>query len=312
MLLSVEELKVAFPHGGGFEEALCGVSFSLYKGEVYCLLGESGSGKTVLLKSILGLLPSSARVQGRVVFDGVDLLSLSQRELLGFRGRRIGMVFQEPLTALNPTMKVGEQVAEVLRFHLGMDREKAEERVIALFERLGIPEPSVRYHHYPHMFSGGMRQRVVIAMAIAASPELILADEPTTALDVTIQAQILELLRSIVDDEGSAMLFVTHDFAVAAEIGDRVGILFRGHMVEEGTVVDVMREPAHPYTRALIEAIPIPGRPFPDLFSQDVQVRYGACPYAGRCPEAEDICMEKEPPWVGLGDGHRVRCHRIT
>ncbi len=312
MLLSLEDLKISFRVNGGItKEALRGVSFSVFEGEIYCLLGESGSGKSVLLKSILGLLPPNAEVSGRVIFDGKNLLELSQKELSRFRGSRISMIFQEPMTALNPTMKVGEQVAEVLRFHFGLSTKEAEKKVVALLAELGIPEPEHRYHQYPHNFSGGMRQRIVIAMAVVANPELILADEPTTALDVTVQSQILHLLKVLVARRGASMIFVTHDFSVVAEIGDRVGVMYRGVLVEEGRVEEVLRFPKHPYTKALIEAIPVPGRPLVSFSVPKENVPTEGCPYVVRCPVKIGKCFESMPDFVYVDSTHRVRCFNI-
>jgi len=307
-VLKVEDLFVEFRIPDGKKEALCGVSFSVYEGEVYCLLGESGSGKTALLKAIMGLLPPNASCRGRIIFDGVDLLALPPEEIRKYRGRKIAMVFQEPLTALNPTMQVGRQVAEVLEVHFGVGEREAKERVVELFRDLGIPDPEQRYHHYPHSFSGGMRQRVVIAMALVADPRLILADEPTTALDVTVQAQILRLLREAVEKRGASMIFVTHDISVAAEIGDRVGILYRGYMVEEGSVEEVLSNPLHPYTLSLIEALPLPGKPVKAVASEDRELPAGGCPYYGRCQDAEKRCRDVLPELVDVCKGHRVRC----
>lgn len=212
MLLQVKDLKVTFRTEDEEKEALKGVSFFVNEGEIYCLLGESGSGKTAVLKSIMKLLPPNASFSGEVYFRGKNLLTLNESEIQHIRGKEISMIFQEPMTALNPTMRIGDQIAEVLEVHYGLRKSEAEQRVVRLLERLGIDMAEERYHYYPHLFSGGMRQRVVIAMAMIAEPSLILADEPTTALDVTVQAQILELLVGLVREKGMSMLFVTHDF----------------------------------------------------------------------------------------------------
>ena len=312
MLLQVKNLRLTYRLDGETREALKGVSLCVYEGEVYCLLGESGSGKTAVLRSIMGLLPPNARCSGEVFFDGVDLLALSEGELSSYRGRRISMIFQEPMTALNPTMRVGEQVAEVLRHHFGEDPEKAREQVVELFRRLEIPEPEARYDYYPHLLSGGMRQRVVIAMALIADPELVLADEPTTALDVTVQAQILRLMDSLVRERGASMLFVTHDISVAAEIGDRIGVLFSGVMVEEGSLSEVISNPLHPYTRALMEAVPLPDeRPLRAMRFEEVPAAAGGCPFYPRCHMRGDECLLSLPPLRDAGGGHLVRCVKI-
>ena len=309
MLLEVKNLKVSFRLNGQKKEALRGVSFFLKEGEVYCLLGESGSGKTMILRCIMGLLPPNAEVSGSVFFEGKDLLSLPESEKIGYRGKAIGMVFQEPMTALNPTMRVGEQVAEVLKHHFGMEEEEAKKRVVKAFEELEIPDPEERYYYYPHLLSGGMRQRVVIAMATVANPKLILADEPTTALDVTVQAQILKLLKKLVDRKKTSMLFVTHDVSVAAEIGNRIGVLYRGTLVEEGTLEEVLSDPKHPYTVSLIESVPLPDtRPLKVVKVSESKEESQGCPYAPRCTKALDVCYKEVPPWRTVKEGHRVRC----
>ncbi len=308
MLLEVRDLKVGFHLLGDYTEALSGVSFFVNRGEIYCLLGESGSGKTAVLKSIMRLLPGNAEYSGEVLFEGENLFELSEEEMVSIRGCKVSMVFQEPMTSLNPTMRIGDQVAEVLEFHYGIKGKKARERVIELLERLGIENAKERYFHYPHLFSGGMRQRVMIAMAVIAEPKLILADEPTTALDVTVQSQILKLLVELVKERKSSLLFVTHDFSVAAEIGDRVGLLYRGYMVEEGLVEEVLKNPLHPYTKDLIEAIPLPGKRLKAKSITQETPPAGACPYFSRCEKRTDICRTQIPQFKEVNKGHRVRC----
>ncbi len=308
MLLEVRDLRAGFHLLDDYTEALSGVSFFVNRGEIYCLLGESGSGKTGVLRSIMRLLPGNAEYSGEVLFEGKNLFELSEEEMVSIRGCQISMVFQEPMTSLNPTMRIGDQVAEVLEFHYGIKGKKARERVIELLERLGIENAKERYFHYPHLFSGGMRQRVMIAMAVIAEPKLILADEPTTALDVTVQNQILKLLVELVKEKGSSLLFVTHDFSVAAEIGDRVGLLYRGYMVEEGPVEEVLKNPLHPYTKDLIEAIPLPGKRLKAKSITQETSPDGACPYYFRCEKRTDICRTQVPEFKEVNKGHRVRC----
>lgn len=256
-LLRVRNLAVTFDTPEGLVHAVNGVDLTVHRGEVVCLVGESGSGKSVTGFSIMGLLDPPARVTADTIhFDGQELLGLPERAWHSVRGRRIAMVFQEPMTALNPSRKVGWQIAEVLRLQEGLSRRDAWQRAVALLEQVGIREPARRADAYPHELSGGMRQRVMIAIACALSPDLIIADEPTTALDVTVQAQVLQLLFSIQARTGSAVLFITHDLGVVAEIADRVVVMQGGRVVEEGAVGPLFRAPQHEYTRALLAAVP--------------------------------------------------------
>ncbi|MEQ4618936.1 MAG: ABC transporter ATP-binding protein [Corticimicrobacter sp.] len=258
VLLEVRNLQTVFETHEGDVRAVDGVSFSLRRGEVVCLVGESGSGKTVTGFSILGLVDAPGRVAAdALLFDGQDLLTISPEVFDGLRGRRIAMIFQEPMSALNPSMRVGEQIAEVIRIHeRGVSQAQAMARAVALLERVGIREAGRRARAWPHELSGGMRQRVMIAIACALSPDLIIADEPTTALDVTVQAQVLELLFSIQAETGSAVLFITHDLGVVAEIADRVIVMRQGRIVEEGPVAQIFSAPQADYTRALLAAVP--------------------------------------------------------
>jgi len=313
LLLAVEDLKISFrlPEKRRLE-ALKGVSFFIDKGEIYCMLGESGSGKSVTAKSIIRLLPPQAHVEGRVCFKGSDLLSLPEREMRGIRGKEITIIFQEPMTSLNPTMKIGEQVAEVLMVHEGLSKREALERVVALFRELMIPQPEDRIHAYPHMLSGGMRQRVMIAMALISNPSLVLADEPTTALDVTVQAQILTLMKRLVKGKGTSLFFVTHDFGVASDMADRIGVLYKGVLVEEGTVEEIMSKPSHPYTIDLIKAIPTPKKGKFDipLLSDEGETGTG-CPYFSRCVRRDELCAVEMPQWLHLTPTHRVKCFNV-
>jgi len=257
VLLSVRNLTVDFDTPQGPFAAVKGVDLTLRRGEVVCLVGESGSGKSVTGFSLMGLVDAPGRVAAdELRFDGRDLLRASERERDALRGKDIAMVFQEPMTALNPGRSVGSQIAEVMRIHGDISRQAAWERAVALLERVGIREPAQRAKAYPHELSGGMRQRVMIAIACALSPRLIIADEPTTALDVTVQAQVLELLFSIQTETGAAVLFITHDLGVVAEIADRVVVMRAGEVVEEGDVAQIFGRPAHPYTQALLAAVP--------------------------------------------------------
>ncbi len=293
-------------------EALKGVSFFIEKGEIYCMLGESGSGKSVTAKSIIKLLPLQAHLEGKVYFKGKDLLSLSEKEMRGLRGKEITIIFQEPMTSLNPTMKIGDQVAEVLMVHEGLSRKEALERVISLFRELMIPQPEERIFSYPHMLSGGMRQRVMIAMALISNPSLILADEPTTALDVTVQAQILTLMKSLVKGKRTSLFFVTHDFGVASDMADRIGVLYRGVLVEEGKTEEIIDNPAHPYTLDLIKAIPTPKKGKFDIPYFPVQNdNDGGCPYFSRCTKKTDICRKEDPYWIYLTETHKVKCFNV-
>ncbi len=258
VVLKVKDLAVSFMSELGLVRAVDGVDFELRRGETLALVGESGCGKSVTAHSILRLVEhAGGRIErGSVWFNGADLLKMPAEALRRVRGNRIAMIFQEPMTALNPVFTVGEQVAEVIREHLGRKRKEARAQAIDLFARVGIPDPSQRVDHYPHQLSGGMKQRVMIAMALACSPLVLIADEPTTALDVTVQAQILDLIASLQREQGMAVLLITHDLGVVAEVGDRVSVMYCGRMVEHGTAHEVFSEPLHPYTHGLISSIP--------------------------------------------------------
>ena len=318
-LLDVRDLRVAFSRGGGSREqglAVDGVSFHLERGKTLCLVGESGCGKSVTALSLLRLLPSppSRILSGSVFFDGEDLLALPEKELRRIRGNRAGMVFQDPMTSLNPVMRVGEQMTEGLRRHRGLSARQAEEAAVAMLGKVGIPAPEQRVRDFPHQMSGGMRQRVMIGMALACDPVLLVADEPTTALDVTVQKQILGLMRSLIDSSGSALLLITHDLGIVAHVADEVAVMYAGRIVEEGASEDVLGSPAHPYTRGLLHSRPgagerkarldaIPGV-VPDLWS-----RPSGCAFHPRCGEAFERCALEMPPlFAAQGGGHRGRC----
>ena len=301
-LLSVRNLAVEIPTRRGTVHAVDGVSFDLFDGETLGLVGESGCGKSMTLRAILGLLPTGARITcGEVLLQGKNLLALGKEGLRDVRGRRIGMIFQEPMTALNPVMPVGDQVAEGPLAHLGYDKRSARARALELLRLVGIPDPARRARSYPHELSGGMRQRVMIAIALACEPRVMLCDEPTTALDVTIQDQILSLLLSLQRSTNTGLIFVTHDLAVVAQMCQRLAVMYAGQIVETGSVADVFREPTHPYTLGLLRAVPdidkvkdvldaIPGIP-PDLVAPPT-----GCRFRPRCPFAQENCGSGEFP----------------
>lgn len=313
-LLAVKDLQVEFVTRDGIVKAVNGVSFTLERGKVLTILGESGSGKSVTMRSLVRLLPSvRTRISGEIILKGRNLYALSEAEVQNLRGSLVAMIFQEPMTALDPVYTVGEQIVEAVVRHQRLSRQDARQRALELFELVHIPSPERRLKSYPHEISGGMRQRVMIAMALACNPELLLADEPTTALDVTVQAQILYLLREIQERLGMAVIFVTHDLGVAAEVADEVAVMYAGRIVESGPVRDVLRHPAHPYTQGLMNAtvhrgmrgkklIPIPGQP-PDLTRLPM-----ACSFAPRCPSMQSRCLEAFPAVYRVSEAHMARC----
>ena len=315
-LLEVRDLQVEFRTGKRVVRAVNGVDFRIGSGETLAVLGESGSGKTVSFEAALGILesPPGFLTGGSVTFRGRDLLSLPPRARRALCGRHVGMIFQDPLSALNPVFTVGWQLSEMYRVHNGVARREAGERAIALLDRVGIPSARERIHDYPHQFSGGMRQRLVIAMALAAGPELVVADEPTTALDVTVEAQILELLKSLQRDEGIGLVLITHSMGVVAEVADRVAVMYAGKVVETARVEDIFESPAHPYTHGLLDSIPrtteeierlapIRGQP-PDL----AHIPRG-CAFHPRCPYAREICAAEVPALREFGEGRASACH---
>jgi oligopeptide transport system ATP-binding protein len=317
-LLNVENLRTSFHTRAGVVRAVDGVSFSIEPGETVGIVGESGSGKSVTAYSLLRLIPMPpGRIEeGAAPFDGTDLLHCSKRELRAIRGGRISMIFQDPMTALNPYMKIGPQVMEPLRVHRGLSRGQARERAVEALEAVGIPEARKRLDAYPHQFSGGMRQRVMIAMALITRPALLIADEPTTALDVTVQAQILALIKKLQQDTGTAVLLITHDMGIVAGTCDRVLVMYAGRVVESAPTREIFYAPKHPYTKALLESLPaardkgqalrsIPGLP-PDLTSLP-----DACAFAPRCAHAADICLQGRPPLAEITPDHATACRRI-
>jgi peptide/nickel transport system ATP-binding protein len=312
-LLSVRDLRVTFATDDGQVRAVDGVSFDVNAGEVLAIVGESGCGKSVTAQTLMGLTRSpNATITGSAMFDGRDLNTLPDNELQKIRGARIAMVFQDPMTSLNPVYRVGDQIAEAIRAHRDVPKARALEQAVELLEMVGIPNPQRRVRDYPHEFSGGMRQRVMIAMALALEPELLIADEPTTALDVTIQAQILDLLRKLNREQNVSVVLITHDLGVVAELADRVVVMYAGQVVEQAGLEELFATPCHPYTRGLLDSIPrldgprsarlpqIPGHPPSLLRPPD------GCRFAARCPDAVPRCAEA-PPLV-THSTHQVRC----
>jgi peptide/nickel transport system ATP-binding protein len=313
-LLEVDELSVRFDSDEGSVHAVDRVSFSLDASEVLAVVGESGCGKTVTAMSLLRLLPASAQVSGTARFEGRDLLSADDASLRKVRGREISFVFQEPMTSLNPVFTVGRQIGEVLRHHLGLSKAEAHDRCVELLELVGIPAPARRIDEYPHQLSGGMRQRVMIAMAVACNPKVLIADEPTTALDVTIQAGILDLMRDIRERLGTAIILITHDLGVVADVADRVMVMYAGRKVEEAPADELFAHPQHPYTTGLLAALPRSGRRSIDEPLQEIPGVVpslaqlpDACAFAPRCPRADEACM-KVPPLDPVGPEHRAAC----
>ncbi|MGN7359029.1 ABC transporter ATP-binding protein [Paenibacillus sp. SAF-054] len=313
-LLNVDELRVSFQTRDGQNQAVRGVSFHVGAGETVGIVGESGSGKSVSAKAIMGLIAPPGKItHGSVDFQGQDLVNMTESQWRKLRGNRIAMVFQDPMTALNPVKTIGYQMTEVIRRHRGIGKKEALQEAVEMLRKVGITEPERRVKQYPHEFSGGMRQRVMIAMALSCSPELLIADEPTTALDVTIQAQILDLLKQLKEESDTAVMLITHDLGVVAQVCSRVVVMYGGMVMEEGTVEDIFYRTGHPYTQGLLRSlpkrvganrerlVPIEGSP-PDLIDPPA-----GCPFRDRCPYAFDKCSEL-PPMAELAEGHRSLC----
>ena len=320
-LLEVQDLRTSFKTPRGDAAAVRGVSFQVEAGQTTAIVGESGSGKSVTALSILRLLDGqAARVEGRVLLEGVDLFALPEAAMRRLRGGAIGMVFQDPMSSLNPAQTIGAQIIEALQLHLPISRAEARLEAAGLLTKVGIAAPERRIKDYPHQLSGGMRQRVMIAIAMACDPKLLIADEPTTALDVTVQAQILALIRALQARSGSAVIFITHDLGVVAELADRVIVLYAGRKVEEASVRTIFSGARHPYTRGLLGAmarrrLPGEGRAprltvIPGAAPALGSVTRG-CAFAGRCPSVLAICAEVDPPLAGVGDAHLVACHNL-
>jgi peptide/nickel transport system ATP-binding protein/oligopeptide transport system ATP-binding protein len=314
-LLNVRDLKVYFDTDEGVSRAVDGASFHVRRAETVCLVGESGCGKTVSALSILGLLPRPPAwiAGGEILFKERNLLELTDRDLQKIRGRRISMVFQEPMTSLNPVFTIGHQIEEVLKIHEGLEGVEAKERIIRLLADVGIPSPAARIHDYPHNLSGGQRQRVMIAMALACDPELIIADEPTTALDVTIQAQILHLFRRLQERRHMAILLITHNLSVVAGMAERIYVMYAGIVAEVGTAPQIFHDPCHPYTMGLLACLPGRARKGEELATipgavADPVRKPSGCPFHPRCPYVEEECRREFPEMCDFGAEHLARC----
>lgn len=316
ILLEVKNLETSFFTKHGELKAVRGVSFHVNEGEVFGIVGESGCGKSITIKSILNLIQEPGKIKkGEVIFDGVDILKQSQKELMKIRGNRISIIFQDPLSSLNPVYTIGSKLIEVIRRHNNISKSNARLRAIELLKLVGIPLPEKRIDSYPHEFSGGMRQRVMIAMSLSCNPKLIIADEPTTALDVTIQAQILKLLKSLQENTKTAIILITHDLGVVAQMCSRVAVMYNGIIVEEGSSEDIFYRPQHQYTKALINAFPSEDNLeknskliFLNNEGSDVVVSDDSCPFINKCTVAIEICSQKKPEFYYVNDNHKVRC----
>lgn len=315
-ILEVKNLAVSFQTFFGEVEAVRDISFELKRGSTLAIVGESGCGKSVTANSIVQLLPKPPALykNGEIIFNGVDLLKKTNKEMADVRGNLISMVFQDPMTSLNPTMKVGKQIVEGVRRHKNLSKEEGRKLAIEMLDLVAVPQPEKRVDQYPHEFSGGMRQRVMIALAMAARPELLIADEPTTALDVTVQAQILDLMKNLKEELGTSIILITHDLGVVADMADEVIVMYAGQILERGTAIDIFRHPKHPYTRKLLAAVPklnmertetlhsIEGAP-PDLYKPPK-----GCSFYDRCDEAMVICRDYLPEFASHGGEHCSRC----
>lgn len=316
VILQVEDLKTYFKLDEGLLKAVDGVSFNLHKSEVLGIVGESGSGKSVTNLAIMKLIPvPPGRIAGgKVLFDGTDILKMNDAEIRDLRGNKISMIFQDPMTSLNPFLRISTQMVETIVLHQDLDKKAAREKAIEMLKLAGIPAPEKRIDQYPHQFSGGMRQRVMIAMALSCNPEILIADEPTTALDVTIQAQILDLIKDLSAKLGTAVILITHSLGVVAGMCDNICVMYAGRIVERGTADEIFDDPKHPYTQGLIKSVPrldkatkdrlysIPGQP-PNVINLP-----DCCPFFPRCDRATDTCKTKYPPVTNLGKGRSVAC----
>jgi peptide/nickel transport system ATP-binding protein len=317
-LLEIDNLQTHFRTPDGINRAVDGLSLTIQAGQTLALVGESGCGKSVTAMSVLRLIPEPpGKIAGRIAFDGRDLLALTRAEMRHIRGNDISMIFQEPMTSLNPVLTVGRQIREPLRLHQGQDRAAAEKRAVEMLALVGIPEPERRVDAYPHQMSGGMRQRVMIAMALACNPKLLIADEPTTALDVTVQAQILDLMRDLKRRVGAAIMLITHDLGVVAEVAEHVVVMYAGRKVEEAPARQLFATPRHPYTQGLLGAVPKLGSSLAGDGTRLAEIpglvpslkrRIEGCVFAGRCPRATDVCRKAAPALQEAG-GHWVACH---
>ena len=314
-LLRVKDLRTSFFTHLGEVKAMRGISFGVNRGQVLGIVGESGSGKSVTSLSVMGLLQFPGKVVGReILFCGQNLLSLPRSRMRAVRGKEISMIFQDPMTSLNPVYTVGSQITEMIRAHERVSKAEARRQAIEMLSMVGIPAPEDRVDSYPHEFSGGMRQRVMIAMALACRPKLLIADEPTTALDVTIQAQILSLIRRLNDQFSMTTILITHDLGVVAKLCDRIAVMYGGLIMEEGSAKDIFYNPCHPYTMGLLESIPSAGegergrlKPIPGTPPSLIDPPAG-CPFSARCPHCLEICQQELPPFFEAGEGHRCMC----
>ena len=315
-VLEVENLQTHLGSREGTVKAVSGSTFQVNKGETLGIVGESGCGKTMTALSIMGLVPRQLGgvVGGSIVLDGEDLAQMQDAEIRKRRSTKMGMIFQDPATSLNPTMKVGPQIAETLQIHMGLDEKTARTRVVQLLDRVGIPSPATRYYEYPFQFSGGMRQRVMIAIALSCNPMLLIADEPTTALDVTVQAQLLELVKELQKEEGMSVIWITHDLGVVAELCDRVAVMYAGFIVETGTADDIFFKPKHRYTSSLLKSLPTMDKrstdelaSIPGIVPSLANLKPG-CPFMNRCDNAVDKCAEENPVLEEMGKNHMAAC----
>jgi oligopeptide transport system ATP-binding protein len=315
-ILDVRDLCVSFDAYGGEVQAVRGVSFAVREGEAVAIVGESGSGKSVTAQSIMRLIPTPpGRFKGgSILFDGRDLATLSEKEMQKVRGNKIGMIFQDPMTSLNPTMTVGNQIMEGIMRHQRLRRSAAKARAIELLSMVGISNPETRIRQYPHEMSGGMRQRVMIAMALACNPSLLIADEPTTALDVTIQAQILHLMKQLQQQTGTSIILITHDLGIVVDLCDRVIVMYAGQIVETGTIREIFYNPQHPYTKGLLKSLPrldqAKDEPLVPIYGTppDMSQPPRGCGFCNRCDKAMRICEMEEPDWTVISDTQQVRC----
>ena len=316
VVLEVKDLQTHLGSREGTVKAVSGSSFEVSKGETLGIVGESGCGKTMTALSIMGLVPPQLGgvVGGNVILDGEDLVQMDDNDIRKRRSTKMGMIFQDPATSLNPTMKVGPQIAETLQIHMGLDEKTARTRVVQLLERVGIPSPATRYYEYPFQFSGGMRQRVMIAIALSCNPMLLIADEPTTALDVTVQAQLLELVKDLQKEEGMSVIWITHDLGVVAELCDRVAVMYAGYIVETGTANDIFFKPKHRYTSALLKSLPTMDKrstdelaSIPGMVPSLANLKPG-CPFMNRCDNAVDKCGEENPTLEEMTKNHFAAC----
>ena len=316
-ILTVNNLKTYFQTEDGVVKAVDGITFNLKKGETLGIVGESGSGKSVTNLSIMRLIPEPPGkiVEGKIIFDGIDVRSLSIEEIRGIRGKRIAMIFQDPMTSLNPFLRISTQLTEVTELHLNHTKEEAYNHAIKMLEMVGIPDAANRVDSYPHEFSGGMRQRVMIAMALSCDPELLIADEPTTALDVTIQAQILELIKDLKARMGTSVILITHDLGVVAGMTDKIIVMYAGKVFEQALTKELFAAPANPYTKGLLKSVPDPAHEDGTTLYQipglppDVAHLPPGCPFSPRCEKVQEICRQEYPPFVEINENHFSLCH---